>query len=99
MRSTAASPRRFRIFGPKQAYQARFFRTFGAERSLSLGGVGPGEGDDYADHEQEKQQLDPDRQANQAPRPARSRAAPLAVGGVRDQLGPAGIAGGLGLLH
>src|SRR5437879_4501832 len=98
-RSTAASRLGFRIFGPKRAHRAGFFCAFGAKQALSLGGVGPGEGDDYPDDEQKKQQLDPDREPNQATRPSSPRTAALAVGGVRDQLGAAGVASGLGLLH
>src|SRR5438445_2067967 len=71
----------------------------GAEQSSALAGVDPGQGDDQPDHPEKEQDLHPDRQPDQPPRPPRPRAAALAVGGVRDELRPAGVAGELGLLH
>jgi hypothetical protein len=64
-----------------------------------LAGVDPGEPDHDGDHHHEEQQLDPDRDPDQPTGAPCPRAAPLAVGGVRNQRPPALVAGDLNLGH
>src|SRR5258708_4974361 len=64
-----------------------------------LCGVDPGEPDHDRHHHHEKEQLDPDRDPDQPARPPRPLAAPLAVGGVRNQRPPALVTDRLNLGH
>jgi hypothetical protein len=61
--------------------------------------IDPDEGDDQRNDHQKEEKLDPDRQADQPSRAPRTGTAPLAVGGIRNQLRAALLAGDLNLLH
>ena len=70
------------LFGAKQAGLL-------SRRSSALGGVDPGKRNHQADDEKEEQQLDPDCQPDEPPRPPRPGPAPIAVRRVGPQLRPA----------
>src|SRR6267143_4917304 len=91
------------MFGSSRALNLQLSASLASESvwELALRGVDPGEGDYEPDHPEEEQKLHPDRQPDQAPCPPRPGAAALAVGGVRDEFRPAGVASDLRpcLLH
>ncbi len=64
-----------------------------------LRGVDPGEADHQDHHQGEEKKLDPDRHADQPARAPRTLAAPLAIGGVGDELPAALVARDLCLGH
>src|SRR5258708_6831813 len=73
-------------------------RMAGAPASV-LCGEDPGDPDHARPHHHKKEQLAPDRAPAQPARPPRPLAAPLAVGGVRNQLPPALVTDRLNLGH